>query len=184
MTDARPCRVILLGMMGSGKTTVGRELAARTGWPYHDNDAMLEEATGRTARELAGEGTPQLRAAEAAAVLRALSLPAPAIAGAAAGVVMDAAVRERLGRDGMVVWLRAPAETLARRTLADAPRPWLDGDAVDWLATTSERRAPLYHQVAAVEIDTEPLSPAEVAQRIIDWLRGTQCADDLAPGDR
>jgi hypothetical protein len=50
--DIQPCRVLLIGMMGSGKTTIGRLLSERTGWPYHDNDDLLRAAAGRSAREL------------------------------------------------------------------------------------------------------------------------------------
>ncbi len=174
-----PCRVILLGMMGSGKTTVGHELSRRTGWPYHDNDALVEAATGRTARELAAEGPQQLRAAEASALRHALAMPEPAIAASAAGVVTDPELRSRLRSAGAVVWLRAPAETLAERTMAGAHRPWLDGDAVEWLETTAHSRAPLYREVATLEVDTASASPAEIVDRIVDWLRTTGCADAL-----
>ncbi len=174
-----PCRVILLGMMGSGKTTVGHELSRRTGWPYHDNDVLVEAATGRSARELAAEGPQQLRAAEASALLHALAMPAPAIAASAAGVVMDPELRKRLQSDGAVVWLRAPAETLAQRTMAGEHRPWLDGDAIEWLAATARTRAPLYREVASLEVDTTSSSPAQVVDRIVDWLRTTGCADLL-----
>lgn len=179
MTDAAPCRVILLGMMGSGKTTVGRELSRRTGWPYHDNDALLEAATGSTARALAGGGPARLREAEAAALLRALSVPEPVIAASAAGVVMDPRLRNLLRQSGRVVWLRAPAETLAERAVDGSHRPWLDGDAVEWLERTAQAREPLYREVAALTVETAGRSPDEVAAVIVDWLRASGCARQL-----
>ena len=64
-------RIVLLGMMGSGKSSVGRALSDRTGWPFVDNDALVERATGRTARQLlAEEGEGPMRAALRASALR------------------------------------------------------------------------------------------------------------------
>jgi shikimate kinase len=176
MTDAPDCRVVLLGMMGSGKTTLGRRLAALTGWPYHDNDALVAEATGRTARELAADGVRSLREAEAAALRRALALPSPVIAGAAAGVVTDPELRDRLKRAGVVVWLRAPAETLAARAAAGTHRPWMDADAAQWFASTTAQREALYHEVANLEVDTGTHPPDVTAERVLALLEGTACA--------
>lgn len=180
MTDLAPCRVILLGMMGSGKTTVGKELSRLTGWPYHDNDALLEAATGQTARELARKGPQRLRQAEAAALVSALSVPEPAFAASAAGVVMDSRLRNTLRASARVVWLRAPVETLAARTMSGPHRPWLDGDAIEWLTRTSEARAPLYREVASHEVDTSTRTPAEVAADVVAWLRRDGCGQLLA----
>jgi shikimate kinase len=162
-------------MMGSGKTTVGRALSTRTGWPYHDNDALLEMATGRTARQLASDGEQRLRVAEGEALRHALTLPTPAIIASAAGVVLDADLRSLLASSGQVVWLRAPAETLARRTRGGEHRPWLDEDPTAWLGATSAQREPLYRKVAAIAVDTQEGSPDEVAERIAAWLRTTGC---------
>lgn len=175
MTDAAPCRVILLGMMGSGKTTVGEELSRVTGWPYYDNDVLLETATGLTARELAARGPKRLREAEAAALVQALSIPEPAFAASAAGVVMDPSLRQLLHASARVVWLRAPVETLAARTMSGPRRPWLDGDAVEWLERTAAARASLYREVASLEVDTSARTPPEVAAEIVAWLRQHGC---------
>jgi len=179
MMDAAPCRVILLGMMGSGKTTVGEELSRVTGWPYHDNDVLLEAATGLTARELAARGPKRLREAEAAALVQALSVPEPAFAAAAAGVVTDPELRRLLRASARVVWLRAPVETLAARTMAGPHRPWLDGDAIEWLERTASARRSLYREVASLEVDTSARTPAEIAAEIVAWLRQLGCGQVL-----
>ena len=176
MTDAPACRVVLLGMMGSGKTTLGRLLARRTGWAYHDNDVLLAEATGRTARELGQAGAEALRAAEAAALRRALHLPPPVIVGAAAGVVTDPELRSLLSRAGVVVWLRAPAAVLAGRAASGTHRPWLEADAAAWIAATAAEREPLYRELADVVVDTAALSPPDTAERVLSMLQGTPCA--------
>lgn len=158
-------------MMGSGKSSVGRALAARTGWPFLDNDQLVEQATGRTARALlAQEGEDALRAAESAALRAGLESDAPAIIGVAAGVVLDPTDRARLDRDGMVVWLRAAPEVLAARAVGGDHRPWLEADPVGWFRTAIAEREPLYAEVADVEIDTGTTSPAQAADLIMDAL--------------
>jgi shikimate kinase len=176
----RPCRVVLLGMMGSGKTTLGLALAARTGWAYHDNDRLVIEATGRTARELLAEGYAALRDAETRALLAGLDLPPPAIIGAAAGVVLDDGARRVIATRGLGVWLRAAPEVLAARAIGGAHRPWLDDDPAGWMERAAAERAPLYRSVADREVDTGGAGPSELATEVVAWLRGTACARWLA----
>ncbi len=162
-----PVRVVLVGMMGSGKSSVGRALARRTGWPFVDNDALLEATTGRTARELLADGGEEaLRAGESAAFRAALARPVPEIVAVAAGVVMDADDRAAMGSAGFVVWLRATPATLARRAPGAAHRPWLGGDAAAWLERTSREREPLYESVADLVVDVDRRTPASIAALI------------------
>ena len=163
-------------MMGSGKTTIGRELALITGWPYHDNDALLARLTGATAKGLlSDDGVGSLRTGEAGALELGLNEAAPCIVGAPAGTVMDARLRERMKRDALVVWLAAGPRTLARRARGAAHRPWLGGDADAWMTTTLAQRAPLYEALADLTISTERRRPHAVAQQIADWL-AERCA--------
>ena len=97
MRDERATTVVLLGMMGAGKSTVGRALSERTGWRYMDNDELVREATGRAPEDIAAaDGEDALHAAEAEALRYALAMPPPLIAGAAAWVVTDPVSVERL----------------------------------------------------------------------------------------
>jgi shikimate kinase len=162
-------RIVLVGMMGSGKSSVGRALAEETGWPFHDNDALLERATGRTARELSGRGEPALRAAESSALREGLRMPEPSIVASAAGVVLDAADRARLADEPAVVWLRARPGTLAQRLAGsdDDHRPWLDGDPAAWLRETDAIRAPHFAAVADLVVDVDEADPETIAQRIL-----------------
>ena len=83
-------RIFVIGLMGSGKTTIGRRLAARTGWPYVDNDALVQDVTGRTAPEIEDEGgVAALHEAELAAFEHALTIAPPVIIGVAGYVVME-----------------------------------------------------------------------------------------------
>lgn len=161
MDRERP--IVLAGMMGSGKTFIGRALATATGRRYVDNDELVEQATGSTARELLRRGgTPAVRAAEADALRHGLAVPGGPILGIAAGTILDPALRAILDTDDLrVVWLRARPETLARRVLADddAPdgehRPWHEAGALTpqaWLAREDARRARLYREVADLEV--------------------------------
>lgn len=168
------CRLVLIGMMGSGKSTVGRLLAQRTGLAYHDNDATLLAASGMTAREiLAAEGDGSLQAAEARALVHALDQPTPCIVAAAAGVITDAASRERLTDAGFVVWLRATPETIHARAIGAAHRPWRDADEMRWIRETVEMRTPLYASVASIVLDADDATPAELAGAILQAAAAT-----------
>ena len=175
MTDAsdapRPTRVLLLGMMGSGKSSVGRALAERTGWPFVDNDALVERATGLTARELLRDrGEDAMREAESEALRAGLGIPAPAIVATAAGTILRPEDRDRIDDGGLVVWLHAPAAVLAERAAGATHRPWLDDDPVAWFTQTIEERAPLYRAVADLEIDTGATDPDDAAERVVERL--------------
>ena len=175
MTDStaspRAARVLLLGMMGSGKSSVGRALAERTGWPFIDNDALVERATGRTARELlAQRGEAAMWEAESAALRTGLTIPAPAIVATAAGTIMRPKDRAGIGAGGFVVWLHADPDMLAARAAGAEHRPWLDEDPVGWFRATIEERRPLYRAVADLEIDTGTTRPAVAAERVIERL--------------
>lgn len=165
-------RVVLVGMMGSGKTTIGRELSKITGWPYHDNDALLAQVTGATAKDLLTDtGVGELRAGEAGALELGLGQPAPCIIGAPAGTVMDGRLRDMVKSHAIVVWLTASPKALVRRARGAAHRPWLGGDAEGWMTTTLAQRAPLYEALADLTVNTERRRPHAVAQQIADSLR-------------
>lgn len=160
-----------MGMMGSGKTSVGRALSARTGWPYLDNDALVQAASGRTARDLAAAEVQELRRHESQALLDGLRADPPVIIGAAGGVVLDPAIGRAIG-DAFVVWLRASPATLATRAAGAAHRPWLEGDALTWMEETAAAREPAYQSLASVTVDTDESSPHEVAEAILVALMG------------
>lgn len=175
-------RILLVGMMGSGKSSVGRALAARTGIPFVDNDALVERATGRTARELAEGGEAALRAAESAALREGLAVDPPAIIGVAGGAVLNPDDRQRIREGGFVVWLRASAEVLAIRAAGAAHRPWLEGDSEGWFRRTVEERDPLYAGVSDLEIDTGTATPDEAADAIAAALAAAAVSPRLPLG--
>lgn len=163
---------MLIGMMGSGKSSVGSALSGLTGWPFVDNDALVERATGRTARELLAEvGEEPMRAAESAALRAGLSLKPPAIVAVAAGTILDPGDRALLV-EPFVVWLAAPPEVLAARAIGAEHRPWLDEDPVGWFRAAQAIRDPLYAAVADLEVDTSVLGPDAAAAAIVAALSG------------
>jgi shikimate kinase len=166
-----PCRFLLIGMMGSGKSTIGRLVADATGWPYVDNDELVLRAHGATPRTLLAEdGEAAMRRAESEALGSGVALPPPAIVGVAAGVILDAADRETLRGGGIVVWLRANAGDLAARAAGADHRPWLDGDPRAWMTAALLEREPLYASVADHVVDTDTVAPEETAARLVELL--------------
>lgn len=164
-------RVLLVGMMGSGKTTIGKELARRLGWPYLDSDTMVEAHTGRTVPEIFDEqGEAAFRAEEARALAEAVTSDGPAVVAVAGGAVLDPDNRRRLAAGGTVVWLRADVETLTRRVGDGRGRPLLAPDPAAALRRLSVERRPLYEQVADVVVDVDHRSPRQVVDDIVAAL--------------
>jgi shikimate kinase len=161
--------VVLVGLMGTGKTTTGTLLAHRLGRPFIDSDAEVEARTGRTVREIfEADGEAAYRPLETDALLDALGSPEPAVIAAAGGVVLSPVNRQAL-RDhaGLVVWLRADPSVLAGRVGRDDHRPLLDGDPAATLARLAADRAGLYAEVADVVIDVDKKTPEEVVEAIL-----------------
>ncbi len=166
-----PCRVLLVGMMGSGKSTIGRLLADATGWPYVDNDELVSRTRGSTARDIADEGgVDAVRDAESDALDIGLREEAPCIVGVAAGTILASENRGRMRDAGIVVWLDADPATLASRAVGAAHRPWLDDDPESWMRVTAEKRAALYDEVADIRADTGQASPAGSVRAILHRL--------------
>jgi shikimate kinase len=166
-------RVLLLGLMGSGKTTVGRHVAASLGVPYLDNDALLAQREGRTTAEFAEAGGDELHDAESRLVGDLLARTDGFVAGVPASVADrpdDVALVE--ASDAHVVYLHVPPEVLVARVRSDAAhvdpaarRPWLGDDPVAFVTATYTRRDPVLRAAADVVVDGT-LSPAEVAAQI------------------
>jgi shikimate kinase len=162
-----PDRILVVGMMGAGKTTVGRAVGRRLGWRYYDNDELLHRAAGKDTRAVQeDDGEQALRRAESAALTIALTESGPLVAGIAGGVVTDPLDRARLRDGGFVVWLRGYVETLAQR-VAGTNRPWLGKDPLIALGTLYAGRADLYASVARLIVDVDALPPEALAERIV-----------------
>jgi shikimate kinase len=160
---------VLVGMMGVGKSTVGRAVAAQLGRTLLDSDDMIESRTGRTVREIwITDGEPAFRALETEALRDALTAPDPAVVAAAGGVVLSDVNRQLLSSSGAcVVWLRAGIDLLADRVRAGGHRPLLDEDREATLRRMEEERAPLYQEVADAVVSVDHRSVNEVVKAVL-----------------
>jgi len=162
-------RILLVGIMGAGKSTTGHLLAGRLGWRYRDSDADVESSKGLTVPELfARDGEAAFRMAEARVLAEACADPSPSVVSVAGGAVLSADNRRLIAASGIVVWLRARPETLAARVGDGVGRPLLGEDPSAALTHLLAVRSPLYAELADVILDVDDLTPAAVAERIID----------------
>lgn len=172
MTD-RP--VVLLGLMGAGKTSVGRRVAAGLARPFRDNDADLAARYGATAAEQhRTEGAAVLHAREADLLRQAVSArPAPVVT-AAASVVDDPAAATALA-GAYVVWLDAPPSVLAARVAAAGAghRPRFRADLVAQFQRQYARRGARFRQLADLVVDVARLDPEQAAAVVLAAVRRT-----------
>jgi shikimate kinase len=162
--------IFLIGMMGAGKTTVGKLLASRLGRAYLDSDEQVVANTGRTVPEIfEADGEAAFRAEEKRALTQAAA-GEPAVVSVAGGAVLDPENRKLLRDRGTVVWLRAAPATLAERVGDGAGRPLLGDDPGAALARLYPQREPVYAELADVVVDVDDLAPEQVVERIVDAL--------------
>jgi shikimate kinase len=168
-----PRRVLLIGMMGSGKSTTGRLLATRLGWPYLDTDEQVQARTGRSVPQIIEEsGEAAFRVEERQALEAATGGDGPAVVSVAGGAVLDPANREHIRSSGLVVWLRANVATLAERVGSGEGRPLLGNDPPAALARLYRERRPLYEELADVVIDVDGLELTQAVDAIASALTG------------
>ena len=164
-------RLLLIGMMGAGKSTVGQILAARLGWPYLDSDAEIVRTTGMTVPEIfAARGEAAFRAEEARVLAEATTSWEPAVIAVAGGAVIDPDNRRRVKAAGLVVWLRADMATLAERVGAGAGRPLLGDGPRAALGRLYTERRDIYEKLADVTVDVDERPPGQVADRVLAQL--------------
>ena len=115
--------IVLVGMMGAGKSSIGRRLAARLGIPFIDADAEIESAAGMTIPEIFDKhGEPYFRAGEARVIARLLD-SGPQVLATGGGSLMDAQTRALIGAKGVSIWLKADIDVLLKRTKRRNDRP-------------------------------------------------------------
>ncbi len=161
--------VVLVGPMGSGKSTVGALLAERLGVPYRDTDADIVSAQGREISDIfVDEGEPYFRALERQAVAAAVAGHTGVLA-LGGGAVLDEGTRELLA--GLpVAYLSMDVEEAVRRVGLGAARPLLAVNPRRQWRELMDARRPLYTEVARVVVATDDRTPEEVAQAVLDAL--------------
>jgi len=172
--------LFLVGMMGAGKTTLGRALAWRLGREFADTDKVLVERTGvpvRTIFEIEGEEGFRRRES---AVLAELAAQEGLVIATGGGAVLSEANRELMRSHGTVIYLRARLESLWERTRQDTTRPLLQtADPRGTLAAILTEREPFYSEAAHVVVDTGAQSATSLANKVIAALRARD--PELAP---
>ncbi|MGH8884287.1 MAG: shikimate kinase [Egibacteraceae bacterium] len=179
--------LVLIGMMGAGKTVVGQLVAARLDRGFIDTDALVEAEAHKPIPEIfANQGERGFRVREAAAIRRASALRGQVIA-VGGGAVVDPANVTSLRATGDLVLLDAPPEVLAQRVAEDEDsRPLLAGaaDLAARLAQVRTQRGGAYRRAAAHTIDTTGRTPQKVADAVLAWARaqpGLLTSDERKP---
>jgi shikimate kinase len=166
--------VFLVGMMGAGKTSVGRALARRLGKAFWDSDHVIEERTGVKIPVIFEiEGEPGFRARESAVIAELTAMDGIVLA-TGGGAVLGDANREKLRSRGTVVYLRANVRDLLNRTRHDRNRPLLQtADPRARLTELFEVRDPLYRETAHITVDTGSQSLTSLVARLHQMLLDT-----------
>jgi len=162
--------VVLVGLMGAGKSCVGRRLAARLGMDFLDSDAEFEAAAGCTISDyFARFGEAGFREGERKVIARLLDGP-PVVLATGGGAFIDPATRERIKRTGTSVWIRADLDLLLKRTVGRDHRPLLkQGDPREILGRLMEARYPVYADADIIVDSTDEIPEATVI-RVMEGL--------------
>lgn len=162
--------IALVGMMGAGKTTVGRRLALALDLPFHDADAEIEDAAGMSVADLfARHGEESFRRGEAKVIRRLLSGP-PIVLATGGGALLNPATRKLVAERAISVWIRADIETLTKRATRRATRPLLrSGDPKQTIARLLDEREPFY-DAADLKIDSRAGGHARTVAAIVAAL--------------
>jgi len=166
---ADDAHIVLVGMMGVGKSTVGRVLAAQLDRPLYDSDEMIEETTGRSVREIwVTDGEPVFRELESETLATILGSSEPAVIAAAGGVVLSEVNRRALvDAPAHVVWLLADEALLLERVRNAAHRPALDDDPEATIRQMFVERAALYQEVADAVVSVDRRSVNDVVKAVL-----------------
>ncbi len=163
--------LVLVGLMGAGKTSIGRRLAGRLGLPFHDADAEIEQAAGCAIPELFERfGEAEFRKGERRVIARLLAGD-PIVLATGGGAYMDPETRAAIRREGLAVWLRCKLPTLVRRVGSSTNRPLLrGGDPAQILAGLMEKRYPIYAE-ADVIVDCGDEPPDVTTSKVLDAVQ-------------
>jgi len=166
-------KIILIGMMGSAKSTVGRLLAAQLHCPLLDLDNMIEEQCQQAIYEIFAErGEGYFRQLEAAAMLKLAAQAGPAVISLGGGAILNSTAMDVLKDTGRVIYLRATPAHLAKRLAYSAEKRPLLLDAPDQLARLTDilaLRRHIYEHYAHLSLDSDNKNSAALAAEILQW---------------
>jgi shikimate kinase len=164
-------KAVLVGLPGSGKSTIGRRLSKALGVDLLDTDVAIEQQTGRSIADIfAADGEPEFRRIEEG-VVRAALAEHDGVLSLGGGAVTSPGVREALAGH-TVVYLQINANEGVRRTGGNTVRPLLAGpDRADKFRALMAKRVPLYRQVSTIRVDTSRRNPGAVVRHIVSRLQ-------------
>ena len=173
-SEVTPKNIVLIGFMGSGKSTVGRELHLRLGYPLTDMDYLIEETMGKKITEIfMEEGESAFRDYETLQLTEiAKQTDTRHIISTGGGIVIRPQNRSLLHKLGYVVWLDAPEDVIFERTSRNRDRPLLNkDDARERITSLMAERKPWYKETSHLRIDTAGLDSKEIATGILESAR-------------
>ncbi len=162
--------VVLVGMMGAGKSSIGRRLALRLGIPFVDADAEIEKAAGMTISDIfATRGEPEFRAGEARVIARLLE-SGPQVLATGGGAFINPDIRNAIALKGVSVWLNAEFEVLMRRIRRRHDRPLLKtGDPAETVRQLIAERYPVY-ATADITVQSREVPHDKIVEEIVSAL--------------
>ncbi len=165
--------LVLIGLMGAGKTSVGNECASRLRRPFVDTDDLVtSSARLSVANIFATKGELGFRALERVVVADVCASPEPLVVACGGGTVVDPDNRRALRRAGLVVWLRAPVATLLDRVGDGSDRPLLRDDPEGALLRLGRLREMTYEAASHASVETDGLDVAAVADAVLSVFEG------------
>ncbi len=162
--------LILCGMMGAGKTTIGIKIAERTELRWYDTDGLIVDKHGKISDIFEYYGEPHFRKLETE-IVRELAEQDNLVISTGGGLVLKKENNELLQKKGKIVFLRAKLETLAKRLNVDGTRPLLQTSTEsirDRLARLLQERSPVYEHVADYIVDVDGKTPEQIADEIVE----------------
>ncbi|HUJ04059.1 MAG TPA: shikimate kinase [Rhizomicrobium sp.] len=171
--------VALVGMMGAGKSSVGRRLAAKLGVPFHDADAEIEEAAGCSISEIFDRyGEAAFRDGERKIVARLLSQP-PHVLATGGGAFIDPETRAKIRDTAISVWIKVPVDVLLTRVGRRDSRPLLrDRDPREVMEKLLETREPIYGEADLI-VESENGPHGAMVDKIVEALKDRDLVDGL-----
>jgi shikimate kinase len=167
-----PKKIILIGPMGAGKSTLGKILSRELNWPYIDNDGDMALQTGLSIEDLSKLSVSELHKIEAEFIQRVLSTDAPFISGAAASVIENADIREKL-KNVYSIYLCIPVDiAIERASAGTVGRQAMTQEGTQIIRDRYMRRDPLYREVASLLLELTDSPEADADRILIELNQG------------
>lgn len=166
--------LVLCGMMGAGKSTIGIKIAELTGRRWYDTDGVISDRYGKISDIFEYYGEPHFRKLETE-VVKELAQQNDLVISTGGGLVLKSENNAMLQKNGKIVFLRASLQTLNQRLVVDGTRPLLQASTEsisDRLARLLKERTPIYEHVADYIVDVDDKTPVQIAKEIVALTQG------------